>query len=264
MQNCYKLEKIELKNKYLFNSIDATYIIHLENNGRYDSIQKQLSRITPSNNVYILFNKGYRCKKQSFINNSALDIIDANYYIFRHSDEQQYKNILILEDDFIFENIDKQDIYNIDTFMNKNKDKDILYQIGTLPIILLPTLNLNHWIGYFTGGMHSTIYTKKYRERILKTPQQTFSDWDKKDFFKLNKYVYKKPLCFQTFPYTENRKKWLNSKIIQKLSSIFIYILNLENDIHPGYDIMYILSKIIIIFLSLIIIIIIQYFRNQK
>ena len=256
MNNCYRFEKLELKGNPIFESIDATYIIHLEYNGRYNSILNELSKIIPSKNIYIVFNKGYKkCKKADFINKPALDIVDSNLNIFSHSNEMKYENILILEDDFVFEDINKTDTTEIDRFMIKNKNKNISYLLGALPFILIPTFNLDHYRGILTGGMHAVIYTRIYRNNILKLNQKEIKDWDMKDFFKLNKYVYKKPLCFQTFPLTKNRKQWFDTSILYYLSDFFFKITKLDTQIHPGYDIMYVFSKSIIFIIIFILII---------
>lgn len=265
MNNCYRFNKLHLNGNPIFKSIDATYIIHLEGNGRINHIIDQLSKITPSKIVFIVFNKGYKkCKKKDFINKSSLDLVDSYITIFKHANKTKYENILILEDDFIFENISENDSNEIDNFLIKNKNKNICYLIGTLPFILLPTLDQNHWIGFFTGGTHSVIYTQKYRNNILKINQQKIKDWDRKDFFKLNKYIYKKSLCFQTFPLTENRKNWNESDIMNYITDIYIKMLSLDIKIHPGYDIMYVFSKLILLILLLIFILVIIKLRNQK
>ena len=62
--SCYTFENRNYTNG-MFN-VDATYIIHLENNGRYQNIENQLSQIAPSNKVYILRNKGYKCKQNIY------------------------------------------------------------------------------------------------------------------------------------------------------------------------------------------------------
>jgi hypothetical protein len=99
----YRFKKKIFNDGFLNNSVDATYIIHLENNGRYNHIQEQLSEYHPTNIVYILFNKGYKkSKKKYFINKTCLDLIDACLKIFKHAEIHNYNNILILEDDFIF------------------------------------------------------------------------------------------------------------------------------------------------------------------
>lgn len=256
--SCYRFDKLHLNGKPTFKSIDATYIIHLEGNGRINDIINQLTKITPSKIVYIVFNKGYKkCKKYDFIVNTNTDIVDANIEIFKHSNKMNYRNIMILEDDFIFEDISKNDSDEIDKFLTDNINKDICYLIGALPFVLIPTFNLNHWKSFFTGGMHSVIYTKEHRTKILKMNQSKIKDWDKKDFFKLQKFVYKKPLCFQTFPITNNRKNWHNSNLMNYLTDVFIRLLNLHKKIHPGYDIMYVFAKYIIFIIVFIIFIII-------
>jgi len=54
---CYNLKKYTFKKGLMENSIDATYILHLEGNGRLESINDQLNSYQPSKIVYILFNK---------------------------------------------------------------------------------------------------------------------------------------------------------------------------------------------------------------
>ena len=118
----YRFKKNIFNDRFLNNSVDATYIIHLENNGRYNHIQEQLSEYHPTNIVYILFNKGYKkSKKKSFINNPPLDLVDSFLEIFKHAEINNYNNILILEDDFIFsEKIkDTENINNV----NKNRSR---------------------------------------------------------------------------------------------------------------------------------------------
>jgi hypothetical protein len=99
--SCYTFETRNYT-EGIFN-VDATYIIHLENNGRYQDIERQLSKFTPSNKVYILRNKGYKCKQNTDIHNSALDLVDAYLTILNDAKLKNYENILILEDDFIFD-----------------------------------------------------------------------------------------------------------------------------------------------------------------
>ena len=61
---CYKFKK-NIYNDGLFNSsVDATYVLNLEGNGRLSSVEEQLSIYHPTNVVYIVSDKGYKkCKK---------------------------------------------------------------------------------------------------------------------------------------------------------------------------------------------------------
>jgi hypothetical protein len=100
---CYNFKKVTYNNGLLDDAIDATYIIHLEGNGRYEDILKQLELYQPTKIVYIVFNKGYtKCQKDENIVLPAHDLVDAFLQIFKDAKHKNYDNILILEDDFIF------------------------------------------------------------------------------------------------------------------------------------------------------------------
>ena len=95
---CYEYEEYNFNNPLL--DVEATYIIHLQGNGRYESIIDQLHKYPISKKVYIVLNKGYKkCKKNAAIIKPPLDLIDAFLEIFNHAKNK--KNILILEDDFM-------------------------------------------------------------------------------------------------------------------------------------------------------------------
>ena len=163
--NCYYLKEY-LFNKSIFNNIDATYIIHLENNGRLDSIMNQLKIYQPTKKIYILFNKGYKkCKKNMFINKPPLDLIDSFFTIFKDAYNKKYNNILILEDDFIFdENIlNKHHTDNIDYFIDyKNKRNEIfIYYLGVLPYIQTYYGEYHNKI-FLSTGSHSCIYPRSF------------------------------------------------------------------------------------------------------
>ena len=65
--DCYHFKKLTYTNGLLDDAVDATYIIHLEGNGRYEDILKQLHLNQPTKIVYIVFNKGYtKCQKDEF------------------------------------------------------------------------------------------------------------------------------------------------------------------------------------------------------
>ena len=75
---CYFFEKITFNDGLLNETVDATYIINLENNGRYNQIITQLEEYHPTNIVYIVHNKGYKkCKKKLPKNISYQDLTDA-------------------------------------------------------------------------------------------------------------------------------------------------------------------------------------------
>ena len=134
--NCYRLEKLDYADGLL--DIDATYIIHLEGNGRIDHIHEQLTKYHPSNTVYILYNKGFKqCEKKLHMDDSKIDLVDAFLSIFKDAQQKNYGTILILEDDFIFhEKIkDIQVRKNVMSFLKKKENEPIIYMLGCLPFI---------------------------------------------------------------------------------------------------------------------------------
>lgn len=250
--SCYRFEEFIYTDGFLSDQVDATYIIHLEDNGRMNNITQQLETYHTTNTVYILFNKGYKhCEKAAYINNTARDIIDANIQIFKHAEEHGYGNILILEDDFIFSEkiLEKDHQTNVLTFLDENKAKPFLYLLGCIPIVIVPYDSYNY-IGLVTGGMHCVIFNKAMRDIVLAEDQEKLRDWD--FIFMLDKtsykYIYYTPLCYQLFPVTENSKRWGQeySILLEIGSQISFYIflfMNMANSPEPGFSLMYVFSK---------------------
>ena len=261
---CYNFKKIKYKTGLLDEAVDATYIIHLEGNGRYDDIMNQLKIYHPTKEVYILFNKGYKkCKKSEHIKLPAHDLVDAFLQVFKHAKNENYNNILILEDDFIFtEKIKKTSTQqDICTFLNERKNEDYQYLLGCLPLLQLPcTLDSKHFINIGSLGTHAVIYTKKNRERILKVNQKDITDWDWYSFIHSRRYTYHEPLCYQLFHNTENSKNWHKDNyilhIIALLAKKGFNFIKLDTQIEPGYSIFYIVSKLFTFTLLILLILI--------
>ena len=245
----YKFKKIKFNDGILNDSVDATYIIHLENNGRYEHIQEQLKEYHPTNIVYILFNKGYKkSKKKPFINSPPLDLIDAFLEIFKHAEKHNYNNILILEDDFIFsEKIkDSEHQVNINNTLIKLENTDFIYLLGCVPFIQLPYDLYSYRI--ISGGTHAVIYSKQNRINTLKINQEEIKDWDSYNNKNINRITYNIPLCYQLFPETENSKVWGKNvnNFLHLLCKCFIQrvkYLNLDIKTEPGTSILYYLSR---------------------
>ena len=239
---CYYVKTLYF-NDPLFKETDATYILYLEGNGRYSQIEKQLKEYHPTKIVHIIFNKGYKkCEKQG-INIPPIDLIDAYKYAMNHA--KRYNTILVLEDDFMFNEIVKDPKHkkNIDNFVLSHKNTEMIYRIGCLPYVQIP-YNMNNYIG-LCGGAHSILYSKKTRETILK---DNFKDWDIYLSTTHINYIYYTPLCYQLCPNTDNQNYWGNENIILYiLGKLLIMIFNLfklDTQIEPGYSIFYAFSKI--------------------
>jgi hypothetical protein len=263
---CYRFEKIIFNKGLLDDGVDATYIIHLEGNGRYEDIITQLSTHQPTKTTYILFNKGFKkCDKKKHIKLASHDLVDAFLNIFKHADDKKYNNILILEDDYFF----TESIYNSETrrhicdFLNLKKDENFQYLLGCMPILQIPyTTDLNHYISLASLGTHANIYSKKNRKILLEEKQKKIKDWDFYHWRNSRRYMFKKPICYQLFPDTENSKTWnIEYPIIfigGKITKIILNFFLLDRQIEPGYSFFYAFSKILI-FLIIILVLYIIY-----
>lgn len=261
--NCYKFVLHKYDKGIFDNSIDATYIIYTEGNkSRLENIFKQLKKIKPTKYVFILYNKGWKkCNKSKYITNSAKDLVDCNINIFNHSNENNYKNILILEDDFIFDiNINNNyNINSINNFLNKNKNNSFSFYFGTLPFLFIP-YNFEIYKGLFNIYTHSIVYSKKYRNEVLKYNYENIFCWDIfQNYFNFNKYYYYTPLIYQIIEDTENSKNWPVPEFVRKLYLDFNYLLNSHNNPKLFFKLFYIFSYILTIILILIILLILYY-----
>lgn len=271
-RDCIRLEKKIFKKAMFQSSVDATYIIHLEGNGRLPSIEEQLDNYHPTNLVYIVFNKGYKnCQKNLPYQLPAFDLVDTFLYIFQHANENGFKNILVLEDDFIFSPEIREDnhLNNINSFLIKKQNDTMMYFLGCLLWLQLP-YNSHTSINLLSSGTHAVIYSFKAREYILKKKIIPVFDWDiyNNFFIGIRRYVYYKPLCFQLFPETDNSQKWPS---LFEFNPIKLYIKynSLDVEFEKGYKNSYKFSKplgylYLLIIIFLVIIIFNLYFKLKK
>ena len=265
MSECYRFEEREFTDP-IFKNVDATYIIHLEDNGRLPHIESQLSEFHPTEKVYILFNKGYKkCKKKDYIDNPPKDLVDAYYTIFNDSRKKKYNNILILEDDFMFDEKikDKQHSESIDDFIDTNKNKNFVYYLGTLCLLQIDFFQ-KHTRVLLNGGSQSVIYSKKFTDYLLNNIEQnTIDDWDMYLNFKRisSRFKYYKPLCYQLFPETENSKHWAIPSLRE-----FLKLLKLDTEPKFGFNFLEIFSRIlfwVIIFVFVCILLVVYHYSKS-
>jgi hypothetical protein len=266
--NCYNLKEYTFDNP-IFNSVDATYIIHLEGNGRLVHIEEQLKYYHPTKIVYIVFNKGFKkCEKAQHINKPPLDLIDAFFQCFKDANSKNYGNILILEDDFIFDKeiLNRQHSNKIDIFLDeKNRKEEIyVYYIGAITY-LQSVFGYYHNRLIFSTGTQSCIYSKGFIKYILNNvKQETINDWDIYINFNYIRYKYYTSLCYQTFPETENLKYWdqgsLFLKYVLKILKYNKSIMKLDIQPQPGFNIMESSSRFMFWFIIVTFILIIFFF----
>tara|TARA_B100000795_G_C22794747_1_gene438784 strand:+ start:631 stop:1440 length:810 start_codon:yes stop_codon:yes gene_type:complete len=265
--SCYKLEKFKYNNSIFSKSIDATYIIHLEgNNNRYNNIVNQLKKFKPTNIVYILYNKGWNnCVKDKYITNTSKDLIDCNINIFQHANKNNYNNILILEDDFIFDSKINQtnNINNINKFLLKKINKSFTFYLGTIPFLFIP-YNFNIYKGLINIYTHSVVFSKKYRNEVLKYNYKDINCWDLfQNYYNKNKYYYNIPLCYQLVEKTDNSNNWNMPKKIKSFYLNFAYLFDAHNNPSKFFYIFYIISYLIIFIITIICVIIIYKIKKM-
>jgi hypothetical protein len=234
---CYHLTTLHYEHE-LLSSVDATYVIHMRNNGRYDDIMRQLNQYHITKTVHIIVNDGYKQCFKPNVHSSPQDIVDTYLYIMNHS--RQYDTILVLEDDFIMDPNIYEHTSSINTFVQTHTH--FIYRLGCIPTIVIP-YSLTTYRG-FSVGSHASLYSKSVRSITEK-----IDDWDIYCNQQLP-YIYYKPLVYQLFPSTENSKQWGSHNVIYRYLSIVLFewlqLLQLNKKIEPGYSVMYMLSKIVV------------------
>ena len=244
MTDPYEFVPFEFQQGILDDSVDATYIIHLENNGRLAHVMQQLSVHTPTKRVFLVKNKGFRkSKKPDFVTSPALDLVDAFITVFKHA--HKFNNILVLEDDFMFSKWVDTHASNVNREVNQLSG-EFIFLLGCIPCLQIP-----HTVDTFrvkSLGTHAIIYSKANRCHTLLVPQQSIKDWDWHNNASFNRFAYHKPLCYQLFPETENARTWgqgihkLGPASAQVVRKLFKF-LELDKTVEPGTSMCYLLSK---------------------
>jgi len=281
---CYKFELRNYNKGFLDDFVNCTYILHLENNGRMKNIEQQLSRNIPTKKIYIVYNKGYKnCTKKLIDYNSKIDLVDANLIIMKHSIDNNFNNILILEDDFIFDydrinDIKKNIVNDIKLFFNKNKNEKFYYNLGPSPLIINPNINIfnKNYKCNICFATHANIYTKNIRIDILNKINNRYNisiHWDVFLTRNYKNYFHKYSICYQTFPITENQKIWsegIFSKFFFYITTKCIKLLNYDEKPQPAHDIVinfvFILNYIIYFLIIIIIfyLVFLIFFKYKK
>ena len=234
--------------------IDMCYILTMENSTRITSFMNQLNRHCLYHTITIQVNKGYKiCKKNLYKQSSIQDINESYLNVFKNAKANNYKNIMILEDDFFFENINQEIADSIGKFINNNYYH--IYNLGPIGHISIPSFNVHHK-SLISTTSHSVIYSSYYIEHYIENYGEAMkhnSDlyWNK---IEIIKYKYIVPLCFQTFPITDNQANWEIPQWFIKFAIFSIKILKLDKMHQPGYNILNIMGYIPFIILLVLLI----------
>lgn len=257
--NCYYKKYIKHENGIFEDMVNAVFILLMENSKREENVLKQLNKYNLHSNIFIQYNKGFRlCKKKLKEQKTMYDLVDAYKQIFFYSKQKNYKNILILEDDFIItENIKKKDYIKS---IKKLIDKDN-YHIINLGGFSGLDFKYDKYIDrtYCSWGAQAIIYNKSYYNKFLNYNIKV-ADQLLYSINTLKKYNTNIPIIIQPCPETENSKNWtFNDKIY------YDKILNINwEENYEGFELeywnrYYTLNKCISTFIKLILICIFIY-----
>ena len=247
----YKYIKYKLNNGFFDKYIDMMYILTMENSNRTEQFINNIIKFKPHSQITIQINKGYKnINKQLYKQTSIYDLNDAYYHVFLHAKKKNYKNILIFEDDFFFDKlIDVNIVCDIGNFITNNNYH--VYNIGSAFHFSIP-YTITHHKSFFYFASHGAIYSELFINQYINDYNNIITCaydeyWNK---FNIIKYKYYKPICFQLFVETENRKSWPVANFTINL----VKLLNMDNSHKPGFYIINYVSYIIL-FIFLIILI---------
>ena len=216
MSICNYYDFIQFSNGYLDNIIDAVYVLLLKNSPRTENVYKQINYLKLSKNNFIQINEKYKdchidlCEQKPYSH-----LIHNTIEVLKHANNNNFNNILVLEDDFIFDNqiLDKQILKDLESFINNNNFN--LYYLGTEPVLFNPfNFHLKHLKLILGASTHSIIYSKMARDKIIKEYNKDnciknlkFHDgWYNLILDK--RYLYYKPICYQPKEETDNKNEW--------------------------------------------------------
>jgi uncharacterized protein YqhQ len=136
--------------------------------------------------------------------------------------------------------------------------------LGCVPVLIFPIGLGLHYSSLKSLTTHSIIYSKKARSKIT-----DFSDkhWDvivEKNIG--SRYLYYKPLCYQLFPETENKKEWADkdSGVVTWIKNAFIKGLSLDKEAEWGFAFLYLLAKFIMVLFIILVAYIVYLIWNRN
>jgi len=236
---------------------------------------KIISTLCPK--AYFQINRGYkRCPKAN-VHSPPDDLVHATLEAFRNM--QHFENILLLEDDAIFEmkglnlRVALREVGNFILHRQKTGMPFNTYNLGAIAHALIPCgRNLNHRrIFGFMGAAQGVIWSREARTSVLQSihihsyvPGEMPANDDRHFVPELDThaFTYKKPLVTQIFVPTNNSNHWrllgphskehpwklyINS-VLKQMVRWIISMIRLDRYTKPGWDIMYGYGAGIIVF----------------
>jgi hypothetical protein len=235
--SCYDVKTKRFRSGIFEDVVDCTYVILCCGDfpKREEHVWKELDKLKPTKLVKLVYNKGFKtCPKRLVKQSTEYDLRDALMYVFE--DSKNYKNILVLEDDFETDDRIFNHVKEVNSFLSNNCPQ--VYGLGNVCIINPLYILSRHQRLLYMGVSQAIIYNKEYRAKMLdsyktspnKMNAHVDAIWLRQD---VSIYRYYIPLIYQKHPITENVYNWPGPVWLSKLS---IKILGLDKDARKGYD----------------------------
>ena len=111
----------------------------------------------------------------------------------------------------------------------KKNNKKIVFNLGPTPVFFYPNVNPFDGIyqSIYCGCSHAVIYNRNVQnDLIYNMSNKNIKHWDvfiNKEYYN---YFYIYPLCYQTFPITDNQKYWYSSNSDELRAKILKSVLS--------------------------------------
>ena len=266
MKSCHSYKYINFNRGILDDIIDAVYVITLENDENYNDIMHQINKFKLSKNNYIQINKRYKdCEIDLCKQASHYHLFHNNIEIFKHANDKNYNNILLLESDFIFDSKIKDNnvILDLKQFINNNNFN--IYYLGVVPINF-EYYNSKHLQLFYNLSCHSSIISRNARNKLIERYKNdkclTNCSFIAKSFchkhdvwlnYNIDQvYCYYIPLCYQPVYGSVNTP--VHTTII--LKNILMDFTDKEN-IDKAWNTLYVILKIFHYFKKILIVLVV-------
>jgi hypothetical protein len=247
---CYTYEVLK-SGPPIFPMIDCVYVIIMNNSKYEERVRDQLTKYPLGQRILLQKNAGFkRCRKSIARQDTIADLVDSNYTFLINAIQNNYRRILVLEEDFIIS--------------PKLGDKDVMRDIQSFLTVHEPEALLLGSVLWRTGaqihnfkeveiklGTHAIIYNHVGIQKLydlITRKMNTAIDIDilTNDYLKM--YSYKLPLIIQVFGGTENQQNWgihiPNKKKRERSVKMYLWLLGKlgfshQDKIWDAYDLNY-------------------------
>ena len=207
---CYTYEVLK-SGRPIFPMIDCVYVMIMNNSKYEERVRDQLAKYPLGQKILLQKNAGFkRCQKSIIRQDTIADLVDSNYTFLTNAIQNNYRRILVLEEDFIIS--------------PKLGDKDVMRDIQSFLTVHDPEALLMGSVLWRTGaqigdfkevelklGAHAIIYNNVGIQKLydlITRKMNMVIDVDILTNHYLKMYCYKLPLIIQVYGGTENQKNW--------------------------------------------------------